>query len=176
MKVVLYIVAILFLLGCGSYKTTFGKSSISASKDSMSVSKTEDVNIERKTAYETEQDSISSDVSEIVFVFDTDKTEDKNTGFYPLKELRLKNITSKKMKGKSNLRIEDIIGFNAANDSVSSKANLSHLEEVKVEKKSRKGKLTDILYIVLIVGFYFLVDYIHERWDKIKKIWRIIKR
>lgn len=176
MRALLYITISLFLLGCASHKTTFGKSSISASKDSVNVSKTEEIKTERKTTYETEQDSVSSDVSEVILVFDTDKAEDANTGLYPLKELRLKNITSRKMRDKSKLTVADIIGFKSVNDSVSSKANLSHLEEVRVEKKSRKGKLTDILYIVLIVGMYFLVDYIHERWDKIKKIWRIIKR
>lgn len=174
MRALLYITISLLLLGCASHKTTIGKSSLSASKDSVSLTSKEETTIERKSTTETEQDSVSSDATEIVFVFDTDKAEDKGTGLYPLKELRIKNITSKKMRDKSKLTLEDIIGFNAANDSVSSKANLSHLEEVRVEKKSRKGKLTDIFYIVLIVGAYFLVDYVRQRWDKIKKIWRAI--
>lgn len=174
MKTVLYITISLFLLGCASHKATFSKSSLSAIKDSVNVSNKEEITTERKTTYETEQDSISSDATEIVFVFDTDKAEDANTGLYPLKELRLKNIASRKMKGKSKLTVADIIGLKSVNDSVSSKANLSHLEEVKVEKKSRKGKLTDIFYIVLIVGAYFLVDYVRQRWDKIKALWHTI--
>ncbi|MDO4779821.1 MAG: hypothetical protein Q3992_02210 [Bacteroides sp.] len=174
MRALLYITISLLLLGCASHKATFSKSSLSASKDSVNVSNKEDIDIEKHRVLETEQDSVSSDVSEVILVFDTDKAEDANTGLYPLKELRIKNITSKKMSDKSKLTLADIIGLRAVNDSVSSKANLSHLEEVRVEKKSRKGKLTDILYIVLIVGTYFLADYVRQRWDKIKALWQTI--
>lgn len=135
--------------------------------------------IEDSLSIETNESKTASTVenteTEVVQIeFDTDKPADPETGKPPVKNM---TITRTRSNSENNSQKEsNTKAQNAHRENTNVDIDKEKKEDMAEEKKTEVFKppsfLKSILYILAIVGFYFLHDVIRKNWSKIKSLWK----